>query len=81
MLVLLLGILTSCDIPAAEYVLHTLSVAVGGGICVVLVLQLPAGTEKDILLTLTYAVVVFFILVQGLSIGKVAKTLPINKGN
>lgn len=52
-----------------------------GGISVALVLQLPAGTERDILLTLTYAVVVFSILVQGLSIGKVAKTLPINKDN
>ena len=46
-----------------------------GGISVALVLQLPSGTERDILLALTYAVVVFSILVQGLSIGKVAKTL------
>ncbi|RBW43629.1 sodium:proton antiporter [Psychromonas sp. B3M02] len=46
-----------------------------GGISVALVLQLPDGTERDILLTLTYAVVVFSILIQGLSIGKVAKTI------
>jgi len=46
-----------------------------GGISVALVLQLPDGTERDILLALTYAVVVFSILIQGLSIGKVAKTL------
>ncbi|ALF59242.1 cation:proton antiporter [Psychrobacter urativorans] len=46
-----------------------------GGISVALVLQLPSGTERDILLALTYAVVVFSILVQGLSIGKVAKTI------
>lgn len=46
-----------------------------GGISVALVLQLPSGAERDILLALTYAVVVFSILVQGLSIGKVAKTL------
>ncbi|MBU5616536.1 sodium:proton antiporter [Psychrobacter sp. TAE2020] len=51
-----------------------------GGISVALVLQLPAGAERDILLALTYAVVVFSILVQGLSIGKVAKTIkPINE--
>jgi CPA1 family monovalent cation:H+ antiporter len=38
-------------------------------------LQLPDGNERDILLALTYAVVVFSILIQGLSIGKVAKTI------
>lgn len=46
-----------------------------GGISVALVLQLPDGNERDILLALTYAVVVFSILIQGLSIGKVAKTI------
>ncbi|MEN2752241.1 sodium:proton antiporter [Psychrobacter sp. FBL11] len=46
-----------------------------GGISVALVLQLPSGMERDILLALTYAVVVFSILVQGLSIGKVAKRI------
>ncbi|OLF35855.1 MULTISPECIES: cation:proton antiporter [unclassified Psychrobacter] len=46
-----------------------------GGISVALVLQLPTGMERDILLALTYAVVVFSILVQGLSIGKVAKMI------
>ncbi|MEG3755688.1 sodium:proton antiporter [Psychromonas arctica] len=46
-----------------------------GGISVALVLQLPDGAQRDILLALTYAVVVFSILIQGLSIGKVARTL------
>ncbi|MEK6202935.1 MAG: sodium:proton antiporter [Psychrobacter sp.] len=46
-----------------------------GGISVALVLQLPMGTERDILLALTYAVVIFSILVQGLSVGKVAKSI------
>ncbi|SLJ83835.1 cation:proton antiporter [Psychrobacter sp. DAB_AL43B] len=51
-----------------------------GGISVALVLQLPTGTERDVLLALTYAVVVFSILIQGLSVGKVAKTIsPVNK--
>lgn len=44
-----------------------------GGISVALVLQLPTGAERDILLALTYAVVVFSILVQGLSVGRVAR--------
>ena len=46
-----------------------------GGISVALVLQLPAGAERDLLLTLTYAIVVFSILIQGLSIGRVAKSV------
>lgn len=44
-----------------------------GGISVALVLQLPSGSERDVLLALTYAIVIFSILVQGLTIGKVAK--------
>lgn len=44
-----------------------------GGISVALVLQLPIGPERDILLALTYAIVIFSILVQGLTIGKVAR--------
>ncbi|MEO6192393.1 MAG: sodium:proton antiporter [Thermoanaerobaculia bacterium] len=39
-----------------------------GGISVALALSLPAGGEREIVLALTYAVVVFSILVQGLSI-------------
>ncbi|WP_201582280.1 cation:proton antiporter [Psychrobacter immobilis] len=46
-----------------------------GGISVALVLQLPMGTERDILLALTYADVIFSILVQGLSVGKVARSI------
>jgi monovalent cation:H+ antiporter, CPA1 family len=39
-----------------------------GGISVALALSLPTGVERDLLLTVTYAVVVFSILVQGLTI-------------
>ena len=47
-----------------------------GGISVALALTLPAGTERDVILTTTYAVVVFSILVQGLTIGRlVASTM------
>ena len=41
-----------------------------GGISVALVLSLPAGPERGTLLALTYCVVTFSILVQGLTIGK-----------
>jgi CPA1 family monovalent cation:H+ antiporter len=44
-----------------------------GGISVALVLSLPALPDRDILLALTYAVVVFSILVQGMSIGAVTR--------
>lgn len=44
-----------------------------GGISVALALSLPNGAERDVVLTLTYCVVVFSILVQGLSIGRVVR--------
>lgn len=44
-----------------------------GGISVALALSLPAGPERDTVVALTYAVVVFSILVQGLSIGRVTR--------
>ncbi|MES2264356.1 MAG: sodium:proton antiporter [Pseudomonadota bacterium] len=40
-----------------------------GGISVALALSVPAGAERDILVALTYAVVVFSILAQGGSVG------------
>ena len=47
-----------------------------GGISIALALSLPAGEERDLIIKLTYAVVVFSILVQGLTIGKVAAKIP-----
>jgi len=48
-----------------------------GGISVALVLSLPADEVRDYLLPMTYAVVVFAMLVQGLTLGKlVKKQLP-----
>ena len=40
-----------------------------GGISVALALSLPSGPEREVILFATYAVVVFSILVQGLTIG------------
>ncbi len=45
-----------------------------GGISVALALSLPEGAARDTVVGLTYGVVVFSILVQGLSIGKVTRT-------
>jgi CPA1 family monovalent cation:H+ antiporter len=44
-----------------------------GGISVALALSLPSGPERDTVVALTYGVVVFSILVQGLSIGYVTR--------
>ena len=40
-----------------------------GGISVALALSLPAGPERELILPLTYCVVVFSVVVQGLSMG------------
>ena len=46
-----------------------------GGISVALALSLPAGEVRDALVTITYVVVVFSILVQGLSIGPLVRRI------
>ncbi len=46
-----------------------------GGISIALALSLPPTANRDLLLTVTYGVVVFSIVVQGLSIGTLAKRL------
>lgn len=46
-----------------------------GGISVALVLSLPEGEIGDILLTVTYFVVVFSVLVQGLTIGPLVRAV------
>jgi CPA1 family monovalent cation:H+ antiporter len=43
-----------------------------GGISIALALSLPAGPERDLILTMTYGVVVFAILVQGTTLGALA---------
>jgi CPA1 family monovalent cation:H+ antiporter len=47
-----------------------------GGISVALALSLPAGKNREAILAVTYAIVVFSIIVQGLSIGKLVKSEP-----
>jgi CPA1 family monovalent cation:H+ antiporter len=50
-----------------------------GGLSIALVLSLPNSGAKDLLLIATYTCVVFSIMVQGLTIGKVAKKLSSRK--
>jgi CPA1 family monovalent cation:H+ antiporter len=44
-----------------------------GGISVALVLSLPPSPQREAMLVLTYCVVIFSILVQGLTVGKVVR--------
>jgi len=44
-----------------------------GGISVAMALSLPHGPARQTILVITYVVVVFSILVQGLSLGRVAR--------
>jgi len=46
-----------------------------GGISIALALSLPAELSREIFIIITYVVVVFSILVQGLTIGKFATRL------
>lgn len=42
-----------------------------GGISVALALSLPAGPERELIVTVTYCIVLFSIVVQGLTVGRV----------
>ena len=46
-----------------------------GGISVALALSLPPGRERDLFLVITYMIVIFSIVVQGLTVGKIANKL------
>ena len=46
-----------------------------GGISVALALSLPASREREIVLAVTYIVVIFSILVQGLTLERVVRAL------
>jgi len=52
-----------------------------GGISVALALSLPHGEYRDIIISTTYIIVIFSIIVQGMTIGKLARKLsaPKNK--
>jgi len=49
-----------------------------GGISVALALSLPVTMHRNEFVTLTYVIVIFSIVVQGLSIGKLAKRLKVS---
>jgi monovalent cation:H+ antiporter, CPA1 family len=60
------------DLPPRSGMLLTWG-GLRGGISVALALSLPTGSATDLLLSMTYSVVVVSILVQGLSFGRLAR--------
>ncbi len=64
--------------PRSRFDLNALKVmtwgGLRGGISVALALSLPPGTERDQIITMTYLVVVFSILVQGLTLKRLLKS-------
>ncbi len=50
-----------------------------GGISVALALSIPAGPERDLIVAVTYVIVVLSILIQGLSIGKLIKATAVDE--
>lgn len=60
------------NLPAGSWKVLTWG-GLRGGISVALALSLPMGAERDTVLALTYGVVVFSILGQGMSIGVITK--------
>lgn len=62
---------------AFEFTPHAVKIltwgGVRGGISVALALSLPPGPERDVILAITYVAVLFSILVQGLTIGKLLR--------
>jgi CPA1 family monovalent cation:H+ antiporter len=65
-------------LPGGADLLLTWS-GVRGGISVALALSLPPGPGREVVLMLTYSVVVFSILVQGLTVGRLARSLGLRE--
>jgi len=51
-----------------------------GGISVALALSVPSGTQRDAIIMATYAVVLFSIIVQGLTLARVLRRSPPDQG-
>ncbi len=51
-----------------------------GGISIALALSLPAAMDKDIILSITYCIVTFAILIQGITLGPIVKRVKARYG-
>jgi CPA1 family monovalent cation:H+ antiporter len=61
--------------PGISNIVHITWGGLRGGISIALALSLPASAYKDILVSITFVNVLFSILVQGFTIGKLIKWL------
>ena len=52
-----------------------------GGLSIAMALALPPGDARDVILVMTYAVVAFSILIQGLSFGRLLRALGVGGGS
>jgi CPA1 family monovalent cation:H+ antiporter len=68
----ILGLGRVVKFPRGALWVHTWG-GLRGGISVALALSLPVTPERDVIVTMTYFVVVFSILVQGLTLGRLAR--------
>ncbi len=48
-----------------------------GGISIALALSLPAAMNKDLILSITYSIVIFSILIQGITLGPIVKQIKL----
>jgi monovalent cation:H+ antiporter, CPA1 family len=48
-----------------------------GGISIALALSLPADMNKDLILSITYSIVIFSILIQGITLGPIVKQIKL----
>jgi CPA1 family monovalent cation:H+ antiporter len=67
-----------------DYVPHTVKLmtwcGVRGGISIALALALPDSPNREVVLSVTYAVVVFSVLVQGMTVGAAVRRGLGNRG-
>jgi CPA1 family monovalent cation:H+ antiporter len=49
-----------------------------GGLAVAMALSIPRSNWRDAIVTITYVIVIFSILVQGLTLGRLVRSVPVS---